>query len=155
MMTTLLLRHPEQYLQKNRFTRYLQYFRVVGPSYIYIYIDRHFRNSTLGLRELSAKTRTWAGGRFFGDDDDIVLRTPRTICAHTPRTTSKDFNSTPSYAEVWALGVLASPFHVQLALFLMLIRCCASGFRSIKTFLAAPAFCTVFTAFSTSRPPVV
>ena len=58
------------------------------------------------------------------------------------------FKSTPSYAEVWALGVWASPFHVQLALFLMFIRCCASGFRSVKTFLAAPAFCTVFTAFS-------
>ena len=30
----------------------------------------------------------------------------------------------------------------------MLMRCCASGFSSVKTFLAAPAFCTVFTAFS-------
>ena len=27
MMTTLLRRHREQYLQKSRFTRYLQYFR--------------------------------------------------------------------------------------------------------------------------------
>ena len=32
MMTTLLRRHFEQYLQKNRFTWYFQYFRVVGPS---------------------------------------------------------------------------------------------------------------------------
>ena len=66
--------------------------------------------------------------------------------------TTHYFKSTPSYAEVWALGralgVLASPFHIQLALFLMFIRCCASGFRSVKSFLAAPAFCTVFTAFS-------
>ena len=62
--------------------------------------------------------------------------------------TTHYFKSTPSYAEVWALGVLASPFHVQLAVFLMFIGCCASGARSVKTFLAAPAFCTVFTAFS-------
>ena len=33
-MTTLLRRHLEQYLQKSRFTRYLQYFRDVGPLYI-------------------------------------------------------------------------------------------------------------------------
>ena len=38
MMTTLLRTHPEQYLQKNCFALYLQYFRVVGPSYTYIYI---------------------------------------------------------------------------------------------------------------------
>ena len=32
MMTTLVHRHPEQYLHKSRFTRYLQYFRDAGPS---------------------------------------------------------------------------------------------------------------------------
>ena len=32
MMTTLVHRHPEQYLHKSRFTRYLQYFRDGGPS---------------------------------------------------------------------------------------------------------------------------
>ena len=32
MMTTLVHRHPEQYLHKRRFTRYLQYFRDGGPS---------------------------------------------------------------------------------------------------------------------------
>ena len=56
--------------------------------------------------------------------------------------------SKPSCAAVWALGVLASPFHFQLALFLMFMRCCASGFGSVETFLAAPAFCTGFAAFS-------
>ena len=30
MMTTLVLRHPEQYLHKSRFTRYLQFFRDGG-----------------------------------------------------------------------------------------------------------------------------
>ena len=34
MMTTLLHRHPEQYLYKSRFTRYLQYIRDIEPSYI-------------------------------------------------------------------------------------------------------------------------
>ena len=33
-MTTLLHRHPEQYFHESRFTRYIQYFRDVGPSYI-------------------------------------------------------------------------------------------------------------------------
>ena len=31
-MTTLVHRHPEHYLHKSRFTRYLQYFRDGGPS---------------------------------------------------------------------------------------------------------------------------
>ena len=32
MMTTLVHRHPEQYLHKSRFTRYLQYFRTEGSA---------------------------------------------------------------------------------------------------------------------------
>ena len=133
MMTTLLRRHPEQYLQKNCFTLYLPYFRdhvihtvtqlTSGPGELDLGISESF------LRKLELGR----GDACFVDDDNIVLRTPRTIC---------------TYAEVWALGVWASPFHVQLALFVMFIRCCASGFRSVKSFLAAPAFCTVFTAFS-------
>ena len=31
-MTTLVHRHPEQYLHKSRFTRYLQYFRTEGSA---------------------------------------------------------------------------------------------------------------------------
>ena len=34
MMTTLVHRHPEQYLHKSRFTPHLQYFRDGGPSYM-------------------------------------------------------------------------------------------------------------------------
>ena len=46
--------------------------------------------------------------------------------------------SKPSYAEVGALGGLASSSHVQLAsLFSMFIRCCASGFRSAKNLLGS------------------
>ena len=36
MMTTLVHRHPEQYLHKSRFTRYLQCFRDGGPSFMMV-----------------------------------------------------------------------------------------------------------------------
>ena len=39
MMTKLVRRHPEQYLHKSRFTRYLQYFRDGGPSYMMMVDD--------------------------------------------------------------------------------------------------------------------
>ena len=39
MMTTLVDRHPEQYLHKKRFTRYLQYFRDGGRSYMMMVDD--------------------------------------------------------------------------------------------------------------------
>ena len=39
MMTTLVHRHPEQYLHKSRFTRYLQYFRDDGHSYMMMVVD--------------------------------------------------------------------------------------------------------------------
>ena len=46
--------------------------------------------------------------------------------------TTHHFKDKPSYAEVWALRVLASLSHVQLAsLFLMFRRCCAPGFGSV------------------------
>ena len=34
MLTTMLRKHTQQYHHKSRFTRYLQYFRHVGLSYI-------------------------------------------------------------------------------------------------------------------------
>ena len=39
MMTTLVHRHPEQYLHKSQITRYLQYFRDGGPSYMMMVDD--------------------------------------------------------------------------------------------------------------------
>ena len=39
MMTTLVHRHPEQYLHKSRFTRSLQCFRDGGPSYMMMVDD--------------------------------------------------------------------------------------------------------------------
>ena len=67
MMTTLLRRHPEQYLQKNRLTRYLQYFRGVGPSYTYSHQTYFWslRTRPWDFGEQTAKTRAWAGGRLF------------------------------------------------------------------------------------------
>ena len=48
-MTTLLCRHPEQHLQKSRFTRFFQYSRDVGPSHIVTNRTLDFANSTLGF----------------------------------------------------------------------------------------------------------
>ena len=39
VMTTLVHRHPDQYLHKSRFTRYLQYFRDGGPSSMMMVVD--------------------------------------------------------------------------------------------------------------------
>ena len=44
MMTTLVHRHPEQYLHKSRFTRYLQYFRDAGPPYMMM-VSKHHASS--------------------------------------------------------------------------------------------------------------
>ena len=51
---------------------------------------------TSGLCELDLGiSEIGRGDACFGDDDDIVLRTPRTICAQTPRNTSKAHPPTP------------------------------------------------------------
>ena len=64
-------RHPEQYLHKSRFTRYLQYFRDGGPSYMMMVSKHHA--SSVGFLILGG----WGGGG--GDDDDIGTQTSRTI----------------------------------------------------------------------------
>ena len=65
MMTTVLRKHTKQYHHKSRFTRYLQFFRDVGPSLIVTNCTLDFANSTLGFARLSAKTRNWLGGSLF------------------------------------------------------------------------------------------
>ena len=55
MLTTLLCRPPEQHLQKSRFTRFLQYFRDVGPSHTVTNCALDFANSTLGFARVVAK----------------------------------------------------------------------------------------------------
>ena len=91
---------------------------------------------------LSAKTRNWVG---LGDDHDTVSEHPEQILHTLART-----HHTPLQKHtLLPLRVLVSPSHVQLAsLFLMFIRSRASGFRSVSTFWAAAAFCTVYTVFS-------
>ena len=58
MITPVLRKHTKQYHHKSRFTRYLQYFRDVGPSHIVQ--SRHW-----ALRGLSAKARNWVGESLF------------------------------------------------------------------------------------------
>ena len=66
MMTTVLCKHTKQYHHKSRFTRYLQYFRDVGPSLIVTTIVLWtLRTRHWALRGLSAKTRNWLGGSLF------------------------------------------------------------------------------------------
>ena len=65
-------RHPEQYLHKSRFTRYLQYFRDGGPSYMMMVSKHHA--SSVGFPDSGG-----VGGVGGGDDDDIGTQTSRTI----------------------------------------------------------------------------
>ena len=78
-MTTLVHRHPEQYLHKDRFTRYLQYFRNGGPSYMMMVSKHHA--SSVGFPDSGGMGGWRVGG---GDDDDIGTRTPRTIFPQEP-----------------------------------------------------------------------
>ena len=48
-MTTVLCKHTKQYHHKSRFTRYLQYFRDVGPSLKVTNCTLDFANSALGF----------------------------------------------------------------------------------------------------------
>ena len=78
MMTTLVRRHPEQYLHKGRFTRYLQYSRNGGPSYMMMVSKHHA--SSVGFPDFGGMGGVGVGG----DDDDIGPRTPRTISPQEP-----------------------------------------------------------------------
>ena len=109
-----------------------------------------FANSTLGFRRAFGENSKLVWGKLFSGIMTLLCRHPEQYLHTLARAhTTHQFQSKPSYAEVWALRVLANPSYVQLAfLFLMFIRCCSSGFRSVKTLLAAPAFGTVFIVFS-------
>ena len=127
VMTTPRTISPEE---QSRFTRHLQYFRDVGPSYMVTKPTSGLCELDIGISEgFLRKLEFGWGEACFGDGDDIASRTPRTTSPHPSAHTTRYFKRKPSYPEVWALGVLASP-HAQLAsLFLMLVRCCASGQR--------------------------
>ena len=60
MITTVLRKPTKHYHHKSRFTRYLQYFRDVGPSHIVTNCTLDFANSTLGF------------ARVFGENSKLV-----------------------------------------------------------------------------------
>ena len=146
MMTTLLRRprtiSPEEPFLLGIYSTFVMLDHFIQSPDLLV----EFANSTLGFRRAFCKN---SGQALFGDDHDNVSgRHPEQYLHTLPHTHHIPLKNKPSYAEVSALGP-ASPSHVQMAsLFLMFGRCCASGFRSVETFLAAPAFCTIFTAFS-------
>ena len=76
MLTTLVHRHPEQYLHKSRFAWYLQYSRDGGPSYMMMVSKHHA--SSVGVPDSGGV------GGVGGDDDDIGTQTPRTISPQEP-----------------------------------------------------------------------
>ena len=63
MMTTVLRKHTKQYHHKSRFTRYLQYFRDVGPSHIVTNCTLDFANSTLGFARAFGENSKLCGGK--------------------------------------------------------------------------------------------
>ena len=62
-MTTVLRKHTKQYHHKSRFTRYLQYFRDVGPSLIVTNCTLDFANSTLGFARAFGENSKLVGGK--------------------------------------------------------------------------------------------
>ena len=63
MMTTVLCKHTKQYHHKSRLTRFLQYFRDVGPSLIVTNCTLDFANSTLGFARASGENSKLVGGK--------------------------------------------------------------------------------------------
>ena len=63
MMTTVLRKHTKQYHHKSRFTRYLLYFRDVGPSLIVTNCTLGFANSTLGFARAFGENLKLVGGK--------------------------------------------------------------------------------------------
>ena len=62
-MTTVLRKHTKQYHHKSRFTRYLQYFRDVGPSHIVTNCTLDCVNSTLGFARAFGENLKLVGGK--------------------------------------------------------------------------------------------
>ena len=62
-ITTVLRKHTKQYHHKSCFTRYLQYFRDVGPSLIVTNCTLDFANSTLGFARAFGENSKLVGGK--------------------------------------------------------------------------------------------
>ena len=133
---------------------YLQCFRDVGPSYIVTKPTPYcwtFANSTLGFRRAFCENSNLDGGKLVSGMMTTMFHGHPEQYTHTrARTHHTLLQKQILLRRGLGLRGVGEPLHVQLAFgFLCLKRCCGSGFRSVKTFLAPePAFCTVFTAFS-------
>ena len=153
MMTTLLCRHPEQYLQKSRFTQYLQNFRDVGPSsYTVTKLTSGRCELDLGIVE-GVRRKLEIG---WGEAISELITTPFRGHPEEHFHTLAHTGHTPLQKQALLRrglgfrGVGESLPRTAGIFVLMFIRCRASVFRSsyFKTFLAALALCTVFTPFS-------
>ena len=81
MMTTVLRKHTKQYHHKSRFTRYLQYFRDVGPSLVVTNCTLDFANSTLGFARAFGENSKLVGGSLF-----FACSTVFTVFSYYPTT---------------------------------------------------------------------
>ena len=63
MMTTVLRKTHQTVSPQSRFTRYLQYFRDVGPSLIVTNCTLDFANSTLGFARAFGENSKLVGGK--------------------------------------------------------------------------------------------
>ena len=91
--------------------------------------------SAVGFRR---KLEIGWGEAFFGDDHDTVSRKPDQYLHTLAREHQTVLQKQTLLRQPLGFRVLANSSHVQLAsLFLMFIRCCASGFRSIKNLLGS------------------
>ena len=92
---------------------YSQYFRDAGPSYIVTKPTSGLCELDFGISEgFLRKLELGWGEACCGNDDDIVFAdTPNNISTPERAHTTHYFQSKPSHAEVWdlGLGVLASP----------------------------------------------
>ena len=79
-MTTVLRKHTKQYHHKSRFTRYLQYFRDVGPSLIVTNCTLDFANSTLGFARAFGENSKLVGGKLVFYAVFKILRSCRSHC---------------------------------------------------------------------------
>ena len=150
MMTTLSHKHSEQICNRAVLLA-IKSTSVMSGRLIYspnLLLD--FANSTLRCRKAFGEKSKLGGGSFLDTDHDTVSRTPRTVPPHPSalilNTTSKN---KPSYADVWALKGVGEPLPRTAGIFVFdVYKTLRFRFGSVKGFLTAPAFCTVFTAFS-------
>ena len=135
----------------NKYTVYMYY--------IYIYIHQTYfwtlQTRPWDFGGLSAKIRT-GGGNLVSGMITTLFRGHAEQYLHTPARAHHTLlqKQTLRRRGLGFRGV-GEPFHVQPALFLMFIRCCAPGFRSFKPSWQHLRSAWYLQLFRTIRPPVV